>query len=286
MGSTAEPLQLLFERLNFDIADRLGQSMDAGIQKSVQQCLPCFKTSQHEQFLVHLLRRKYFKSADLFELYCLRNIFSTGMYPEKRRMEIAQLYQKWNSHLEGSEDNDGNNENDDPVEAIPSNDQDCYPSADQVPSLADTHVLERENVRLRAHWTQLQQQREALATEVDKLQKATQWVTASAVLPLLQTTQSIETSVCPVIHRGHVSLREWRSDSRTLGARMDDLQNKRLREDDDHRAPVPPRTSRRKARPAAVFTLEERYQQDQEDVIVAGNLNVVTSMIAPPNHPN
>jgi hypothetical protein len=278
---------MLFGSLNTEIADYLSSSMDAAVQKGVQT-LPMVAAVEHgTEQLVSMLRSKYYVSADLFELYCSRNVFSLQMYPEKRRAAIAELYQtNWDDESEEEEEpsvsekvtNDGSCSNDKENSVLD------FPSADQIPSAADLQALEQETVHLRDTLQRLKQRRDAVSTTVKELNVATQLVDLASEAPLLLTsTNTTRTGVQAAVNAVD-ALKELQGASHELRARMDEHKRQRdatsaVVSDEITAPPVP-----QKAKTAATAgSRDERYEHDRKQV-AARSVKVYHSLIAPSNN--
>jgi hypothetical protein len=200
--------RVLFGTRTFNVSDELTDSIDAALMEGVAS-LPRLP---NDEALLELLRKVYFRNANVLEAYLGRNVFSIQSLPPSRRKRIVEAFLTKEDPAMPS----GVALQDLTNQARPVS----YPTADQIPSVTDMERVNQELTDLRSKHTQVKRRRNQLVTHLQKLAKAHESVVSAALLDPKQS-RTISESIQNMII-GKQALDEATFRGKALTERLDE----------------------------------------------------------------
>jgi hypothetical protein len=258
----------IFGAVNSKIADRFSDSIDAALDKGVAT-LPCLE-KEKQQAMKDLLRKKYLRNVDAFEIYCKRNIFTLCEQTPMRQQEILRRFQELpEGHVP---------EEILAPEASPEGDDVSpdYPSLTDIPSPEELAALESEMKQLRQQSFDLHQKRAQLQHAGKSWEAAEQLASLASENLVCINKEHVMEQVSHIVQQQH-GLVDCHEQGKELLEEMDHAKRERPQgddEDDDIRIFGPPPKK---------MTVDEQFQDLKSKFTNENELNKVHAILTKGN---
>lgn len=246
-----------------NLTDHFTQSLNTSLQRGIHT-LPML-LDKDAKTMLQRLQKSYYRNIDLFELYCLRNIFTLENVPSGKRKALIRLLndENWeytpppreSENIYSSNDNGENDKS--TFLPLPKKIQD-------IPSPAKVQLIQQQLLGRRQHLASLQLRQKVLQERIEQLKNTNE--IAQQVASDVQTQHKTIVPQVSETLQNITMMQQLQQQGLDVQNRMQ--QHKRQREQENqydttkivtNPIPIPPKSTRMEY---ALRDVKERYQQD------------------------
>lgn len=260
----------IFGMISEGVADVFHDRAESVLSGCVSSLPLLSSTTGGEIVLLEKLRKVYARNIDLFKLYCGRNIFTTSIFPPRRRLSIVQLYDdtsfdpvSCNSFCTSSVTHKGDEDNTTYYAELP-------PIPPIIRTSQDVETIQKQTMDLRHHLKALKRRRMEIYAIVDTLNVAKEMLDiAESTIDENKTELNVINEQVLAAVASSQNLKDLREKGERLKERMVELRNERYGKNDEASASDEleqydqPSKSKGSTRDIEKLSWEAKYQRDR-----------------------